>query len=362
MDLKTLAGLALADSTFTCKDAAVGRSYKTLLQAKSSLLPNECLKLAWIFTKNMPEELNVKKNLEGDIPRSFHRNAETGEVAISLKRDGLIAKTKVKKVSRALLYSPQKATIIAQLTTRDRCEKIEVEVTRREYKIAQALKGKPGVWTILFMAEYKKNGTEKVKLLEPIGETFYDVALTLSFEELVEKTDILLQGLEEMHKDDYFHGDVKVINALDSDTCTGWCDFGHVGKITDERFKRGLYGTMECTAPEFFGVRGKEQDKRELDMFAMGTAMWWAYFKCHPPFMRKDNFPQDSDLPITETDKIRYKKAVLEAIEGPYNTLKKKKQLTKKEHYELLIYTLLSPPEIRPTATKAREELKKCRR
>ncbi|MBS0635039.1 MAG: protein kinase [Verrucomicrobia bacterium] len=355
---KNLASIFYVDPDFLTHDPKVNRCYKMLHEQK--LFPAyETIQLALFITHTPLTKSYYKKG--GDLPRSFHRDPETGTIFIRNKAVK-VAATDVKSVAKALLYRPEEARVIAQLTTTDTLSDSMRERTFNEYSTYKKLQECPGRWPMLHAAKYtkQKNGKEKVVLFSELAKgDFEKVARHATFDELVAYSKTLLEALAWLHTRDLLHVDVKGANALIGETA-GWIDLSFTGSLQDpkiiNRLKTGHYGTRSFTAPELFGVEGFRSRQKEAEMWAFGLMLFQARFKKYPNWFALKL--TDKDKVMTEGLKEAYKKAISDEVLPALEKLLAKPLRSREEQFDLLIYQLLHPdPLKRLSATGALEAL-----
>lgn len=353
---KILASIFYVDSDFCTHDPEVNRCYRQLHEQK--LFPaHETIQLAWFISKTPLTETRYKKNPELNLPRSFHRDPATGRIFIRNK-SAQIAKTDVKTVTKAILYSPEEVRVVAQLTTPKGLDAAMQKRTFNEYTTYKKYQACPGLWPMLHATEY--NG--RVALFSELASgDFERLGKTLTFDDLVKRSKTLLEGLEWLHRHDLLHIDAKGANALLGDAPkAGWIDLSFAGSLADPkilaRLKSGHYGTRCFTAPELFGVEGFRSRQKEAEMWAFGLMLFHARFKHYPKWFAKKL--TDKDREMSQTLKDAYNQAISDEILPALAALLAKSTLTAEEQFELIIYKLLHPdPTKRLSAENALKEL-----
>lgn len=371
---KLLGSIFLVDPAATSGNKKVDARYSQI--KKPGLFPpSECIQLAWHIEHHAQMSARIKKDQSIHFPRSLHCDTSTGRIFISHKgnKQPPIAATGVKKVTKALMIDPadEKATVVAQITTQDTLRPHMRQATLNEYHTTHQYKDSPGIWPILHATQYIKHkdntAIEKVALFAPLGEsTFSNIAHILPFDEFVQITHKLLEGLQTIHASGAVHADIKGANALvtrkeDGPADVGWIDFGLSGKITDERlinhFKSGFYGTLKCTAPELLGVQGFCGDYAKTDMWAFGLMLYRSYFKKNPDWFERKLVPAKREG-IDYKKKNDYKMAIQTEIEPALTRLFENEPKTRATNFEMLIYKMLLPdPKKRLSAQEALCEL-----
>ena len=345
--------------------AKVDALYK-LIQKDGLFAPQESIQLAWYLANNPSIGAHVKKNALLGLPRSLFSDSK-GRVFICQKgnKTKRIVATEVKSISKALmLQNLAETTVVAQATTLDILSSETRGSVCREYHIAQELQEHPGIWPVHHGDKYiKEKNNKKISKFTYFSDyavTAFSApakAKTLSVEALIKVTKTLLSALTYIHNKGYLHVDIKGDNILMKDSLddAGIIDFGLSGKIDDVRivefFKDGRYGTRKYSAPELFGVRGFCGDYQKTDVWGLGLTLLRARLAGDPTWFQ---FIPPKNAPVTYQNKRDYKDAIVQQIDLPLKALLEKKNLTKEEQLDLVIYQMVqSDPDNRPTAAKA---------
>ncbi|MCE5293401.1 MAG: protein kinase [Chlamydiales bacterium] len=360
-----LHSLFTIDPTAKTGVAKVDALYQ-LIQKDGLFAPQESIQLAWYLANNPSIGPRVKKNALLGLPRTLFSDSE-GRVFICQKgnKTKRVVVTGVKSISKALmLQNLKQATVVAQATTLDILSAETRGSVCREYHIAQELQGHPGIWRVHHGDKYikEKNNKKKFTYFSDFAICNFSVpakAKTLSLEALIKVTKTLLNALTYIHSKGYLHVDLKCDNILMKDTLddAGIIDFGLSGKIDDERviefFKCGRYGTRKYSAPELFGVKnfGSGEDYEKTDVWGLGLTLLRARLANDPTWFK---FIPPKGNAIEYEHKEAYKNAIIEQIDVPLKALLQKKNPTKEEQLDIVIYQMVqSNPDTRLSAKDA---------
>jgi hypothetical protein len=314
----------------------------------------------------------LKKNLF-DIPRSIHCNSENHDLY-------LLSKNKEKTKDGIVIGSSKKVTFgyklpsldtdmepIAELTNIYESQS-SVIVLEEETNLQRAFHKKvngQGIWPILSVCTYSKSpSAQKISIIMPAADgTLIHLLKNHKSIPILSICRQLCFGLCAVHQSGYLHGDLNPNNVLyimtEKSGCKiGYSDFGFCFKVDDMQppqiFKKGFYGSVATSPPEFFGQNDFAGNFFAVEMWAFGCILHNLVFGIDPPWINEvtDKYhdlcvealrnPEDVDVKVSLQDQTRFKELVFEHIEEPRKKFLQDKRIDPiKKALTLLVYDCL---------------------
>lgn len=357
------------------------------------------------YSKDLSPIYFTRHENELDNPIIFY--PKYNDVLISAEKSKSVLKGKggVKVVRSALLVSlanSRPAQVVARLFTKQNITKMGYERAVHEMSIYRQFMKKPGIVQIVCGDELKIRGKGGylIDRLECIFEWFRtDLCDAIGEPTLQEHLGDLsdwnniayiakgsIDAVFSLHQDGYLHCDLKPHNMLISKSddpakkfhiAVGDLAYALLIKNGDKApdniyslFHVGYYGTPEFTAPELFGIEGFRDDYFKLDVWALGTTLYYVQNKKLPPWSEtmRDSYETKAYLRPEEFKKI--KDQVVASIQSeienhsdytiPLDEKKKGSPISLLEEIDLLIYSMLRiDPADRITITEAKAEIER---
>lgn len=187
-----------------------------------------------------------------------------------------------------------------------------VEKTKeyREYVLTKKMQGKPGIFSVVGMGKYKKQGKTHRTLYAKLyrSGSLHDVLekrVLLSLYEKVKLAHDMLTGVKSLHEEKLVHLDLAARNFLVDipkgkpgyrRVVAAVADLGHALYVKDA-WKTKVTGNTRYTAPEgLFLNKMKRKDYYKTDIYAVGCVLYWLNFGKRPSWCEK-SYVNGYDVP-----------------------------------------------------------------